>query len=323
MLSSVETIRTINTLVRKETPFLFIISFDKENNLVYPISELKQNNIFFRTPFYNNLDIQQGLTLGNFEKCPIDFQEYKVLFDKVLSEIKKGNSFLLNLTVPTNVKSDLDLFQIFSISEAPYKLYCQDAFTCFSPESFVGIEGNVIKTFPMKGTINANVPDALQSIMNDAKEAAEHATIVDLLRNDLSIVASNVKVARYRYPDLIRTNFGSIYQISSEISGELEPDFKSRLGEIIFALLPAGSVTGAPKSKTVQIIEQVELCQRGFYTGVFGVWDTKKLDSAVMIRFIQNKNGNLVYHSGGGITFQSESLPEYNELIDKVYVPVR
>lgn len=174
----------------------------------------------------------------------------------------------------------------------------------------------------MKGTIRADIPNALEIILNDSKEAAEHATIVDLLRNDLSMVASDVEVARFRYNELVNTNYGAIYQISSEIRGTLPPHYENRLGEILLSLLPAGSVTGAPKEKTVDIINSVELCPRGFYTGVFGIWDTCGLDSAVMIRFIRNNNGKLVYHSGGGITFQSNWESEYNEIIDKVYVPV-
>ena len=87
-------------------------------------------------------------------------------------------------------------------------------------------------------------------------------------------------------------------------------------------LLPAGSVTGAPKKKTVEIIRETEKYRRGFYTGVTGLFDGENLDSGVMIRFIENTNKVLVYKSGGGITMFSDCICEYNEMIDKVYVPV-
>jgi para-aminobenzoate synthetase component I len=87
-------------------------------------------------------------------------------------------------------------------------------------------------------------------------------------------------------------------------------------------LLPAGSVSGAPKPKTLEIIRNVEGGNRGYYTGVFGVFDGNTLDSGVMIRFIEQENGKLYYRSGGGITTQSVVSSEYQEVIDKVYVPL-
>jgi len=87
-------------------------------------------------------------------------------------------------------------------------------------------------------------------------------------------------------------------------------------------MLPAGSVTGAPKKETVRIIRESEKYNRGWYTGIFGVFDGRNLDSAVMIRFIENDSGTMCYKSGGGITFMSNAESEYKELIGKVYVPV-
>jgi para-aminobenzoate synthetase component 1 len=321
MLNSIDAIRSINSLVKSKIPFLFIADFEKENNIVLPLNELNQHNIFFSIPGLSNCP-QPKATLSYFKKSPITLEHYAELFSKSMAEIKKGNTFLMNLTVSTPIESNLNLLEFFLLANARYKLYYDDQFAVFSPESFVSIEDGVIKTFPMKGTIKADIPGALENILNNPKEAAEHATIVDLLRNDLSIMAHNVQVKRFRYADLINTNFGPIYQISSEIQGTLPADYEDNLGEIIFSLLPAGSVTGAPKTKTISIIKEIELEPRQFYTGIFGVWDTKRLVSAVMIRFIRNQNKNLFYHSGGGITFQSNCEQEYQELIDKIYVPV-
>ena len=174
----------------------------------------------------------------------------------------------------------------------------------------------------MKGTIDATLPDAVQTLMNDGKEAAEHATIVDLIRNDLSIVASRVRVERYRYIDVLPTNRGPILQTSSEICGELPADYKQQLGDILFSMLPAGSITGAPKKKTMQIIREAEGYERGFYTGITGYFDGDSLDSAVMIRFVEQEADGMYFKSGGGITFKSDARSEYEEMKQKIYVPI-
>jgi para-aminobenzoate synthetase component 1 len=174
----------------------------------------------------------------------------------------------------------------------------------------------------MKGTIDAALPQAENSILSDEKERAEHATIVDLIRNDLSMVATNVKVEKYRYIDRIHAHDKELLQVSSIITGRLEENYRERIGDIIFRLLPAGSVSGAPKKKTIEIIKEAEQYERGYYTGVFGYFDGSRLESGVMIRFVENVDGTLYYKSGGGITAYSNCESEYQEMIDKVYVPL-
>jgi para-aminobenzoate synthetase component I len=192
----------------------------------------------------------------------------------------------------------------------------------FSPEIFVRIKKGRISSYPMKGTIDASIENAEETIRSDEKETAEHNTIVDLIRNDLGIVGHDVKVERFRYIDRIATNRRDLLQVSSEITAQLPDNYLEHIGSILFAMLPAGSVTGAPKKKTVEIIHDAETYDRGFYTGVFGYFDGCDLDSAVMIRFIeQQQDGSLVYKSGGGITARSDAAKEYQELSDKVYVP--
>ena len=206
-------------------------------------------------------------------------------------------------------------------AEAPYLLYVPGRFVCFSPERFVRIAGGRIATNPMKGTINASVPDARQTILNDPKETAEHNTVVDLLRNDLSIHADRVHVERFRYIDRIATRRGDILQVSSEIAGRLPAGYEARMGDILFDMLPAGSVSGAPKSSTLRIIREAEGESRGYYTGVFGYFDGQTLDSAVLIRFIEEEQGRMYFRSGGGITAYSDCRSEYEEVIEKVYLP--
>ncbi|HUN04525.1 MAG TPA: chorismate-binding protein, partial [Niabella sp.] len=114
---------------------------------------------------------------------------------------------------------------------------------------------------------------------------------------------------------------GEILQTSSEISGKLPANWQYNLGEILLKLLPAGSVSGAPKQRTVEIIRNTEAMTRGYYCGVFGIYDKGWLDSAVMIRYIEKKDGKMFFRSGGGITAQSNADEEYNELLNKIYVP--
>ena len=114
---------------------------------------------------------------------------------------------------------------------------------------------------------------------------------------------------------------GPILQTSSEICGSLTEGKERRFGDIIFPLLPAGSITGAPKRATVELIARSERCPRGWYTGVFGYFDGHAFRSAVMIRCLQRSaDGRLYYHSGGGVTINSRCHDEYREVLEKVYL---
>ena len=233
-----------------------------------------------------------------------------------------GNSFLTNLTFPTPITTTLTLKEIFHLSEAPYKLLFKNLFVVFSPELFIEIKDHKISSYPMKGTIDAAQINAESIILNDPKEIAEHHTIVDMIRSDLSSVSTNVKVERFRFLNKVKTHNKTLLQVSSEITGELPENFQSHLGDIFSKLLPAGSICGAPKKKTLEIIHQAEIYERGYYTGVFGIFDGMDLRSAVMIRFIEKSGAGYIFKSGGGITFSSDPEKEYLELIDKVYVPI-
>jgi para-aminobenzoate synthetase component 1 len=228
----------------------------------------------------------------------------------------------LNLTFPTKIECNLSLEEIFNRSEAKYKMLFKDQFVVFSPEIFIKIHDGMIFSHPMKGTIDASTPKAEERILNNSKELAEHVTIVDLIRNDLSMVAKNVSVKKFRYIEEIITHEKKLLQVSSEISGNMPENYNEKIGDIVFTLLPAGSICGAPKKKTLEIIKRAEKYNRSYYTGIFGYFDGHDLDSGVMIRFIENSLEGLIYKSGGGITVDSDVRTEYKELIDKVYVPI-
>jgi len=318
----IDFIKQINQFGQQSIPFLLIIDFEIKHPIIYPIFNLPTDILFQTTNNKNSTITTKTTTDFRFKKFPVNFRIYKKAFDKIQDNIRAGNTYLLNLTFPTKIETNLSLKEIFLLSKAKYKLLFNDRFVVFSPETFIRIFSGKIYSYPMKGTIDANIPNAREVILNDVKETAEHNTIVDLIRNDLSIVSNNVTVEKYRYIDELVTNDKRLLQVSSVISGDLPENYKEILGDIIFSLLPAGSISGAPKKKTVRIIKDTESYERGYYTGIMGYFDGENFDSAVMIRFIEKKNECLIYKSGGGITYLSDPRSEYEELIKKVYVPI-
>ncbi len=322
---------TPNSLVKKinqkgeaHAPFFLFIDFEMKQPLLVEPENLSHQNIFIDFPTFSNIShpLPNKDSIEIKSKNPIALSLYQKGFDIVKKNLMYGNSFLTNYTCETEIEIQHSLYTIFENAQARYKIFYKDEWVCFSPESFIKMEGNEIFSFPMKGTINAAIPNAEATILNDEKETAEHYTIVDLIRNDLSMVSTNVVVEKFRYIDKIETPKGALLQVSSKIKGILSPDFYSHLGEILFDLLPAGSISGAPKNKTIDIIHQAENYQRGFYTGVAFYFDGYQIDSCVLIRFIEKKGKQLFYKSGGGITIHSILEKEYQEMIDKIYVPI-
>ncbi len=311
----------MNSLGKQGDAFVFLIDFEGDNAHIFRPDE--SDKILWRTP--ENLNYNEKKEKRSIEKWeidPVSAEEYHEGFKRIQNHIHNGDTYLLNYTKPTCVDTNLSLEDIFHLSSARYKILLKENFVCFSPEKFVKIIDGQIASYPMKGTMDASIPNSKELILNDSKELAEHNTIVDLIRNDLSLVASNVTVDKFRYLERIKTNMRDLWQVSSKITGDLPDNYTDTIGDIIFRMLPAGSICGAPKKKTVEIIKAAENYKRGFYTGIFGYFDGKNLDSCVLIRYIEKQNGQLVYKSGGGITFMSTAEKEYEELIKKVYIPI-
>ncbi len=314
----------LNSLGQSRRPFVALISYLGDEVLIFPEDELADGQLYFDSPLltYNPLpDTHQPIKLQirNSDKA-----RYLENLKQAIRYIKDGHSYLLNFTDSTTVSTEHSLAEIFQASRALFKLYLADEFVCFSPERFVQISEDRIHTYPMKGTIDADLPDAEQTLLADLKETTEHNTIVDLLRNDLSMVAEDVIVENYRYITHIQSPDKNILQASSHISGQLDTHWRMHIGDILDKLLPAGSISGAPKKRTLEIIQELESHQRGYYTGVAVFYDGEKLDSAVMIRFLEPTDtpGQYTYKSGGGITALSDPESEYQEMLQKIYVPI-
>jgi len=303
----------------KRQPFLFIIDFEKKFGYFVLDNFIAESGILFA---FHERKNQDKLMNFHFESKPIQQSLYESSFQKVKARIQHGDSYLTNLSFATPITTDLSLDEIYTYSNAKYKLLLPDQFVVFSPERFVYIDDEKISTNPMKGTSSVENDPKGDLLLSSDKEMAEHFTIVDLMRNDLSMVAKNVSVQRFKYLNLVKSNRSAIWQMSSEIQGILRSEFKNKIGSLFDRILPAGSISGAPKKRTCEIISEVENYRRGFYTGVFGCFDGIRLDSAVMIRFIEKQNNVLVFKSGGGITSMSELVQEYDELNQKIYVPI-
>ncbi|MBI3218088.1 MAG: aminodeoxychorismate synthase component I [Bacteroidetes bacterium] len=316
-------VKTLNEWGQQRVPFLFLVDYEMKKPNAWKLSEIDSGEILYS--FHGITNAKSGLednrTLS-FQIEQTDLTAYEKKFHAVMSHLNRGDTFLANLTDRTSISVNASLKELFYLSHARYKIWYRDEFVVFSPEIFIQIRDQRIYSFPMKGTIDASIPNAAQVILSNEKEMAEHVTMVDLIRNDLSLVSNAVEVTRFRYVEEVKTNQRNLLQVSSQIEGELSSDYLNRLGDILIALLPAGSISGAPKHKTCEVLAAIEGNDRGYYTGVCGYFDGNQLDAGVMIRFIEKENEKLFFRSGGGITTQSNLRDEFQELINKVYVPI-
>ena len=313
----------MDELSLKKVPFFFMVDFLLEKVEVFQENEIKEESLLIDFQNFKNIKTTEAENTEIELKILSESAEiYRKGFDFVQENLRQGNSYLTNYTMKSEIAINLTLKEIFYHSKAKYKVWYNDEFVFFSPETFVEIIDDQIYTHPMKGTIEASIENAVEILKNDVKEKAEHFTVVDLLRNDLSMVADKVQVDEFQRIDFIKTQQKDLYAMSSKISGKLKPEFQNKIGTVMKTLLPAGSILGAPKPKTLEIIAEAENYDRGFYTGVCGWFDGENLDSCVMIRFIEKENGKLFFKSGGGITHLSKFADEYQEMKNKIYVPI-
>lgn len=312
--------------------FFFALDFELEEALfdLQPL-EKSEPRYFFSLPGYSTSPPPLSAELSpspcahpdlTLEVHAESLERYQRRFAIVQEGLARGDSFLTNLTLRSPIDLEATLAEVYHYSSASYKLYVPGRFVSFSPECFVRLQGDQLSTYPMKGTIDASLPNAAERLRSDYKESCEHHTIVDLMRNDLGRVAESVSVTRFKYLTELHTSRGDLLQMSSEISGRI-PCAPLKLGDLLLPLLPAGSISGAPKGRTLELIRSAEEEPRGFYTGVWGYFDGQALDSAVLIRYIEQDSatGAYYYRSGGGITINSHAEDEWQECIQKVYIP--
>ncbi|MCL2683066.1 MAG: aminodeoxychorismate synthase component I [Bacteroidales bacterium] len=311
----------MNQLCSRALPFFFIVNYEQTEGYLVE-NPFNQSEVFFKFPTAAHKPFSVFPKKNDFNIVPNKFEAYKSKFDRLQKYLKEQEIELANLTERTAIETNLSLENIFALSKSLYQVYIPNKFVCFSPERLVKIADGKISVNPMKGTIDASIPNAEQIILNDKKEIDELETTVNLVSKELSAVAKNIRTNRFRYIDKVKTNRKTLLQVSSEVVGELPLDYMQHIGDIIFSLLPAGSISGTPKQKAIEILREIEGIERNYYCGIAGYFDGKEFDSAVLIRFIeQNDNSKLYFRSGGGITIDSVCEKEYQEVLNKIYLP--
>jgi len=173
-MNKTEAISNINKRASQKEPFLFVINYNMDNCFVLSPKDAYQQNILFNFNGIKNYFYEQLVSTNiKFEKFPVDYKKYRTAFNIVQKHLNRGNSYLVNLTFPTPVETNLSLKDIFYSACAKYKLLMKDRFMVFSPESFVKIENGKISTYPMKGTIDAGKSNAPEKILANEKELAD------------------------------------------------------------------------------------------------------------------------------------------------------
>lgn len=317
-----EAIRLLNEFGQSGEPFFMFVDYAGVRWYVARLAELDPR-IKYCMPRHANYT-----PTGTPPECykphelvPPRFEDYARGFDEVQRAISRGETKLINLTWRVPFVSDFDQATRFALGRERYMLSVEGLFSVFSPEPFITIEGDRISTFPMKGTISTSVANAREVLLSSDKELREHTDSVELMREDLSLVSDDVEVVRFRYVEEIAQ--GRVLQTSSELSGTLRAELRGRYGDIISRLLPGGSIAGAPKAPSLEVIRRAEAFDRGFYTGIFGVYDGTCLDTSVMIRFIEYaEDGQTYFFGGGGVTAYSRLESEYQELLLKAHATI-
>ena len=312
-----EAITRMNCFGSEGRPFFFLIDYIAEKCLVEEPHRLPSSELLFAFPGATN--VPQGMPATphprsfRWEPCPMSFEEYRRGFDIVHRHLHGGNSFLVNYTCATLVDTDLTLRQVFDHARAPYRLWVNDSFVVFSPEIFVRITDGFIYSHPMKGTMDATLPDARERLLADPKENAEHVMLVDLARNDLSRNCHDTHVEFYKQPQY----YSHVIHLVSRVSGTLDKEADPI--KTFIDTFPAGTLSGAPKVKAMQLISEIEPHNRGAYGGCIGfIGLNGDLNQAITIRTFVSRNNELWFQAGGGIVAKSDENNELQEVNNKL-----
>lgn len=262
-----------------------------------------------------------------FPKAKISFSEYKKGFEKIKEETSCGNTYEVNYTFDFQIDTEYSAQEIYNyfltIQKTPYNALIQNDYEeilSFSPELFFRKTGNKILTKPMKGTIERGQneiedKEKINFLQNDIKNRAENVMIVDLLRNDLGKIS---KTGSVKVPKLFEIEtHKTLHQMTSEVTSTIKDN--TTLYDIFNAIFPCGSITGAPKISTMDIIDEVEIGDRNVYCGAIGLIHKDFCEFSVPIRILQKtkRDTSYIYRAGGAIVWDSEVKNEWEEAILK------
>lgn len=318
-----------------------VIAFDHYRQKIYLISGVDTSDAESSYEKARTRISEMRKLLGGgdeYEFSPIELEteiepmfskdEYAMMVEKAKHYIHEGDIFQVVLSDPLIARAKGDLFDTYRVlrtsNPSPYMFYFSSddiELTGASPETLARLQDGVVSSFPLAGTRPRGKDDAedeklIRDLLSDEKELSEHNMLVDLGRNDVGKISKpgTVKVTDY----LSVQKYSQVMHIGSTVEGEIRDD-KDAI-DAIDAILPAGTLSGAPKFRACQIIEELEHNQRGIYGGAVGYIDfSGNLDVCIAIRLVYKKNatGQLTIRSGAGIVADSVPDKEFQECQNK------
>ncbi len=306
-----------------------IIAFNHFTNQLYLIENIQESENSKSDELIGEL---YNRTLSNFGFNPSDEEssnvtdrEYMDMVTQGKKHCFRGNVFQIVLSRQFSKKFTGDEFNVYralrNINPSPYLFYFDyGSYRLFgsSPEAQLIINDNTATINPIAGTLKRSGNDIRDKelayeLLHDKKENAEHVMLVDLARNDLSRNCEGVKVNTYKEVQY----YSHVLHLVSDVSGELQPG--STTSRIMADTFPAGTLSGAPKYKALQLIDEIENQNRGFYGGCIGnIGFDGSFNQAITIRSFLSKNNTLFYQAGAGVVSESSEEGELNEVNNKL-----
>lgn len=297
-----------------------IIIYTKTNALIEDILDK------FKTDSFPEIALRDYKILSEC-KSNLTYEDYHKRFNSIKSYIENGDCYQINFSQKFSIDYEGDEWAIFNkilpAYHSPYSVFMNLPFTkimSFSPERFLSIDNGLVETKPIKGTrpVHADIKKNEQAkvdLISSPKEKAENLMIVDLLRNDLG---RNCEFGSINVKELFAIEtFANVHHLVSTIQGKISS--KSNEFNLIKGCFPGGSITGAPKIRSMQIIGELEPNKRGIYCGSIGyISSNGKTDLNIAIRTILGNSRSLTFWGGGGIVYDSDAKSEYKETFDKV-----
>ena len=309
--------------------FKYVIVFNHYNNELIIFEHLYGDDNKSEIDKIKNIVLGKPVNPFSFKKSKeeqtnVSDKEFKKLVDRGINHCKLGDVFQIVLSKRFYQDFQGDEFQVYralrSINPSPYLFYFDyGSFKIFgsSPEAQIVIKNNKATIYPIAGTFKRTGDDEFdkkeaEKLSYDIKENSEHVMLVDLARNDLSKVSKNVEVERFKDIQF----YSHVIHLVSKVSGNIKSDKKI---DLISGTFPAGTLSGAPKHKAMQLIEEHENISREFYGGAIGFMGFNgDFNHAIIIRSFLSKNRRLFYQAGAGIVFKSNPDSENQEVYNKI-----
>ena len=310
--------------VKQKIILITNIELDKDLNVEYE-KALKRLNSIKELLYTGKKSFEGGKLLG--EVTPLfSRDEFSDMIGKAKHHIKEGDIFQIVLSNRLQANFEGSLFDTYrvlrTVNPSPYMFYFSGTdveVAGASPETLVKLEDGILHTFPLAGTrprgkSEKEDKELEAELLADEKELAEHNMLVDLGRNDLGKISKFGSVVVEKFHSIER--YSHVMHIGSTVRGEIRPEYDAL--NALEAVLPAGTLSGAPKIRACQLIEELENNKRGIYGGAIGYIDfTGNMDTCIAIRLADKKNGKVFIRSGAGIVADSDPDKEYMESINK------